>query len=259
MRQPVSPVSAASTTAWISPPSDRSCAADTSPSRDAAASTSASSFSRARSTFGGTPPRWSAVTCAQIDPSNSSRVSPSRISVSPGSVPKTGRDAPFHVVDHTEHADDRGRQDRRGPGLVVEADVAAGDRNAKGRTAVGEPAHGLAELPHDAGVLRRAEVQAVGDGDGRGTGDRDVAIRLGKRELRAGVRVEQRVAAGRVGRDRDAAAGVFVDAQHAAVGVLCQHRVAAHVAVVLFGDEGAAAQMRTAKQRKQSRAQLVTG
>ena len=93
MRQPVSPASAASTTAWIRPPSDRSWAAETSPSRDAAASTSASSFSRARSTLGGTPPRWSAVTCAQIEPSNSSRVSPSRISVSPGSVPKAGGDA----------------------------------------------------------------------------------------------------------------------------------------------------------------------
>ena len=46
MRQPVSPASADSTTAWISPPSLRSWAADTRPSRDAAVSTSASSFAR---------------------------------------------------------------------------------------------------------------------------------------------------------------------------------------------------------------------
>ncbi|SKS12455.1 Uncharacterised protein [Mycobacteroides abscessus subsp. abscessus] len=71
----------------MSPPSDRSWAADTSPSRDAAVRTCASSCSRARSTLGGVPPRWSCATCAQIDPSNSSAVSPSRISVSPGSVP----------------------------------------------------------------------------------------------------------------------------------------------------------------------------
>ena len=112
MRQPVSPASADSTTAWMSPPSDRSCAAEISPSRDAETSTSASSCSRARSTLGGRPPRWSAVTCAQTEPSNSSWVSPSRISVSPGSVPKAGRDASVHVVDDAEHADHRGRQDR---------------------------------------------------------------------------------------------------------------------------------------------------
>src|SRR5690606_25744881 len=71
-RQPVSPASADSTTAWISPPSLRSWAADTSPSREAATSTSESSFSRAKSTRGGRPPRWSAVTWAQMEPSNSS-------------------------------------------------------------------------------------------------------------------------------------------------------------------------------------------
>ena len=104
-------------------------------------------------------------TCAQIEPSNSSRVSPSRISVSPGSVPKAGRDAAAHVVDDAEHADHRGGQDRRGTGLVVEADVAAGDRNAQRRTAIRETADGLRELPHHAGVLGRAEVEAVGDRD----------------------------------------------------------------------------------------------
>ncbi len=57
MRQPVSPASAASTTAWASPPSERSWAAVTRPSRDEASRMSASSCSRARSTFGGTPPR----------------------------------------------------------------------------------------------------------------------------------------------------------------------------------------------------------
>ena len=41
-------------------------------------------------------------------------------------------------------------QDRRRPGLVVEADVAAGDRNPQGRTAIGEAAHRLRELPHHA-------------------------------------------------------------------------------------------------------------
>ena len=170
-----------------------------------------------------------------------------------------GRDAPVDVVDHAEHADDRRREDRRGAGLVVEADVAAGDRNAKRRTAVGETADRLTELPHHRRVLRRAEVEAVGHRDRRRAGDGDVAVRLGQRELRAGVRVELGVAAGRVGGYRDAAAGGFVDAQHAAVGMFGEHGVTADVAVVLLGDERAAAQVRTAKQRKQSRLQFVAG
>jgi hypothetical protein len=51
----------------------------------------------------------------------------------------------------------------------------------------------------------------------------------------------------------------LVDAQHTPVGVLGEHGVPAHVAVVLLGDERPAAQMRAAQQRKQSRAQLVSG
>ena len=70
-----------------------------------------------------------------------------------------------NVVVDAEHADHRGRVDRGGARLVVEADVAAGDRDAEGLAAVGEAADGLGELPHDRRVLRGAEVEAVGDGD----------------------------------------------------------------------------------------------
>ena len=63
----------------------------------------------------------------------------------------------------------------------------------KGRTAVGEPADRLRELPHHAGVLGRAEVEAVGHRDRGGAGDRDVAVGLGQRELGTGVGVEQGV------------------------------------------------------------------
>ena len=44
MRQPVSPASADSTTACAKPPSDRSWAADTSPSREAAVMTGAETY-----------------------------------------------------------------------------------------------------------------------------------------------------------------------------------------------------------------------
>src|SRR5581483_4836800 len=126
---------------------------------------------------------------------------------------ETRWDAPSYVVKHTKDADDGRGQDCSRTGLVVEADIAAGDRNAKRRTAVGDTADRLGELPHHTGVFRRSEVQAVGDGDGGRAGDGDVAVGLGERELRPGVRVELRVTAGRVGRDRDPAAGLLVDAQ----------------------------------------------
>ena len=150
-----------------------------------------------------------------------------------------------YVVDHPEHPDHRGGQDRRRPSLVVKADVAAGDRYAKGRAAIGQSAHGLRELPHHPGILRRTEVEAVGDRDRGGAGDGDVAVRLGQGQLSTGVRIELGVPTRGVGRHRNAAVGLFVDAQHTAVGVLGEHGVTAHVAVVLRRDERPTTQVRT--------------
>src|SRR5690606_16519830 len=67
-RAPFPPSSADSTTAWISPPSDRSCAASIMPSREAEIRISASRRSRSRSTRGGRPPRWSWTTWDQAEP-----------------------------------------------------------------------------------------------------------------------------------------------------------------------------------------------
>jgi len=66
---------------------------------------------------------------------------------------EAGRRALRDVVDHAEHGDDRRRQDRGLAGLVVEAHVAAGDRDAELETGVLEPAARLGELPHHVGVL----------------------------------------------------------------------------------------------------------
>ena len=61
----------------------------------------------------------------------------------------------------------------------------------------------------------------------------DVAVRLRQRQLGARVRVELRVAAVAVRRDGDAEAGLLVDADHARVLGLGEHRVALHEVVVL--------------------------
>ena len=68
-------------------------------------------------------------------------------------------------VDVLENADDA--QHRRGidafaQSLVVEADVAAGDRNIEFFAGLGDAVDHLRELPHDLRLFRIAEVQAVG-------------------------------------------------------------------------------------------------
>ena len=152
------------------------------------------------------------------------------------------RDGLLHVLHHAQHADHGGGQDRRLAGLVVEGHIAAGDWDGQLSGAVGKPVHCLAELPHHIRVLRGAEVEAVGHRNRGGAGDGDVAVRLRERQARAHVRVEVGVAARRVSGNGHAAVGFLVDAQHAGVGVLGLHGVAAHVAVVLLGDEVAGAQ-----------------
>ena len=131
-------------------------------------------------------------------------------------------------------------------GLVVEADVAAGDRDAQRLAAVGQPAHRLGELPHHRRVLRRAEVQAVGHRQRPGAGGGHVAVGLGQRQLGPGVRIEPGVAAVAVDRDaRCPRAGlpVSVEPDHAGVLGLGQHRVAQHVPVVLVGHPGLVGQV----------------
>lgn len=84
-------------------------------------------------------------------------------------VRETHADAVGDVASiHAQHAHHRGGNDVGAVGLVVEADVTAGDRGAEGAAAVHQGDHGL-ELPHHARVFGAAEVEAVGDRDGFGT------------------------------------------------------------------------------------------
>jgi hypothetical protein len=163
------------------------------------------------------------------------------------------------VGEDAKHSHDRRRVDGRRAGLVVEADVAASDWNAEFLTAVGEPAHGLGELPHDRWVFGRAEVEAVRHGDRRSAGHGDVAICLGQCQLRTGVRVEAREACVAVNGQGDAQPAHLVNPQHTRVLGLCEHGVAEHVPVVLFGDPRLVAQIRRSDQAKKSLAELIPG
>src|SRR5690606_4592152 len=161
------------------------------------------------------------------------------------------------IVVDAEDAHDGGRVDRRVARLVVEADVAAGDRDAEVVAGVRQALDRAGELPHDARVLRGAEVEAVGDGQGPRARGGDVAVRLGQRQLRARVRVQPGVAAVPVEGQGDAQAGLLVDADDARVVRHRQDRVAEDVPVVLRRHPRLAGEVRRTGQPQDGAAQLL--
>ena len=166
------------------------------------------------------------------------------------------RDALAHIVDDAQDAHLRGGQDIASAGLVVEAHVAAGHRHAERPAAVHQSLDGLHELPHDFGVFRRTEVQAVGHRDRLRTRDRHIAVGLGQCQLGTQIGIELAVPAVGVGCQCDTQVGEFVDAHHAGIIGLRQHGVATHEAIVLIGHPAAIAQIRRRDQPEQLRCQL---
>src|SRR5215211_2172057 len=167
------------------------------------------------------------------------------------------RGAACHIVDHTKYADHRRWQDRHTPSLVVEADVSAGHWGAQDAAAVHEPAYGLAELPHDRGVLRRSEIEAVGDRQRLRPSSRNIAVRLRQCKLRACVRIQQREAPVAVSREGDAESQILVNAQHASVLGLGEYGVSANVTVVLTSDPGLVAEVGRADHTKHCLGELL--
>ena len=96
-------------------------------------------------------------------------------------------------TDDANDADGGRRVDGAGGGLVVEADVAAGDGDVEGAAALGEAVDGLLELIKILGVVGIAEVEVVGDGDGIGADGDEVGSRAEARRA-----ADEHVAAGDV-------------------------------------------------------------
>ena len=174
------------------------------------------------------------------------------------------RQAPEEVVDvviHRGHdarnTNERRRQDRLRPRLIVERHVAARHGNAQLTGTIGKAMHGFTELPHDGGILRRTEVEAVGHRHRTSTRHNDVAVGLRQGQAGTHVRIELRVPSRRVRRHSNTTASGFVDTQYTGIGVLRLHRVPHDVAVVLLGDEGARTQCRGSNHAKPRLAQLV--
>ena len=177
--------------------------------------------------------------------------------------PPPRRGAAADVVEDAQDADDGGGQDRGVQalvaGLVVERDVAAGDGDPELLAGQGQTLDGLGELPHDARVLGRTEVQAVGDREGFRPGRGHVAVGLGQRELGPGARVEPREAAVAVEAQRDAEVRLLVDAHDPRVVGGRERRAAHDVAVVLVGHPRPRAEVRRGDHAQQGGAQLLVG
>ena len=123
------------------------------------------------------PPSSPCTTAAHSDPPSSGRTSPSTTMSSPG-VQRGARRAIAQLVDQPEHADDRRRVDVGAARRVVEADVAADDRDAERLARFAHPVDDLGELPHHFGVLGIPEVEAVHERERPRARARDVARRF---------------------------------------------------------------------------------
>ena len=88
-----------------------------------------------------------------------------------------------HVRDEADAADDGRRRDRPAVRVVVERDVPGDDRHAERLARERHALDRLRELPADLGLLRVAEVEAVGEAERLAAGARDVPRGLEDGEL----------------------------------------------------------------------------
>src|SRR5262249_4357242 len=89
-----------------------------------------------------------------------------------------------HVLNDANAADNRRGRDGAAVGLVVERDVPRDDRDLQRRGWLRDPVDRLCQLPTDLGLLRVAEVEAIGQREGTAAGARDLA-RRGEHRARA--------------------------------------------------------------------------
>ena len=171
----------------------------------------------------------------------------------------THRGTAIHIVQNAKDAHHRSRQDRGVASLVVEAHVAACHRNAELQASVGEARNGSFELPHDGGIFRRTEVEAICHGQRNGTGRRYVAVRLGQSQLGTLVGVELGEPSVAVSGQCNPESGLSVDAYDTGVLGLREHGVALDVSVVLVGHEGLVREVRRCCQQQHRLPQLRAG
>src|SRR6266705_6972075 len=145
------------------------------------------------------------------------------------------------VLENAQDADDRRGIDRFAEGLVIEADVPAGDWCGEGGAGFGDTVDGLAELPHQFGLFRAAEVEAIRGRDGPRAAASHVARRFRDGVHRAHARIQLAPAAVAVGRERqralyDARLRILDAHDRRIARARTGQRVRANRTVVLLGD-----------------------
>ena len=160
------------------------------------------------------------------------------------------RQDPRRILQQPDDADDRRRIDRAAVGLVVEADVAAGNRHVERAARLGDSLDRLDQLPHDLGPLWIAEVQAVGRADRDRAGAGDVPRRFRDRQHRAAPGIEVAVPAVAIRRNRQPACRPL-DADDAGAEASGGDRVGPHHRVVLPVGPALARNRRRREQRQQ--------
>src|SRR6266516_861095 len=109
------------------------------------------------------------------------------------------------VFENAQHANDRRGIDRFSEGFVIEADVPASDRRAQRGASFADSIDRLRKLPHQFGLFRAAEIEAVRGRDGPRAAASHVARRFRDGVHRAHTRIQLAPAAVAVGRERQRA------------------------------------------------------
>ena len=151
----------------------------------------------------------------------------------------------FEKANYTQH---RSWINALSQSLVVEADVAAGDRDFEFLAGLSDAVNRLRELPHDVGLLGIGEVQAIRRADGSRARAGDVASGFGNRVHRAELRIEIAPSPVAIEGHRESALRAF-DSNYAAItdpGSL--HRVGLHHGIVLLVNPTLAADVGARKQ-----------
>src|SRR6266571_2278059 len=145
------------------------------------------------------------------------------------------------VLENAQDADDRRGIDRFAEGFVIEADVPASDRRAQRGASFADSIDRLRKLPHQFGLFRAAEIEAVRGRDGPRAAASHVARRFRDGVHRAHTRIQLAPAAVAVGRERqralyDARLRILDAHDRRIARARTGQRVRANRTVVLLGD-----------------------
>src|SRR5262249_40150194 len=137
------------------------------------------------------------------------------------------------IIDQTDAANGRCRQNRAAIGLVVERHIPGNDREIERLAGLRDAANATDKLSHDLGPLGISKIQIIGDGERRGPNSSKIAPALGDSLLAALGRIGLTVTWRDVSRERKSFWPVL-NAHHRRVTAWPLHGVAKNDMVILL-------------------------